>query len=496
MESVFDKKGLIELENAIIKKRGCTHFDLMKFAATACCDFIKDYWPKIKSVTVVCGHGKNGGDGYLVANQLMGSYAVNVISVEDTSKINANADVLKAYKLFVGNGGKVSVFTTINEFKGDLIVDAIFGTGLSKPLSAKYNDLINKINTLSKPVCSIDLPSGLDANTGIARDNAIVADATVTLLAHKVGLLTGDAKNYIGYLHLSDLNLPVKDIVGIKEFARLLSFDKVLETRPYRLSNVHKNQVGQVAIVGGNESMLGSVLLAAKGALRMGAGRVNVFTAPEHANLIPLNQPEIVSYAVSDFNILIEQLYRMDAIVVGPGLGRDDWARGCLSAVLSMKKAMVIDADALCFLADLKDLHFSPEDVVLTPHLGEAHYLLQSPIEKLYQDRITCVNEIAKKFNATTLLKGAGTLISSSKNRLSICPYGNAGMASAGMGDLLSGVIGSLLSQGMDGYKAACLGSVLHAVAGEIKYETLGNGLLASDLLDEMAGFLVGSSNG
>lgn len=493
MSYVFDRKGILELEKIISEKSNCTFYDMMSVAATGCSHFIRDYWPQAEKIAVVCGPGRNGGDGYLIARDLLSrGYDVSVFSMVPLDSLKGDAKL--ASNSCLEKSKTITVVDNDTKIESDLIIDAIFGIGLSKSLEGTYKKVVEYINSLPTPVCSVDIPSGLDADTGVSENGAIIANATVTFIANKIGLLCADAKAYVGFLHLDTLDYKIGGISKRYSVGSQLFFDSMLEKRPYRLPTVHKNQVGQVAVVGGASS-LGAVILSAQAAYRVGSGRVEVFTSPENAKLVPIYQPEIISNAIDSFEELALSLNRFDTVIVGPGLGVDDWARGCLSAVLSARKPMVVDADALFLLPSINDIKFSHNDVVLTPHLGEAHYLLNSPVKNLYKNFPKTVKQISEKYNATALLKGSGTLVASGSD-LSISTYGNSGMAVAGMGDLLSGVIGGLIAQNLDAYDATCLGTVLHSVAAEMKYESLGNGLMPSDLLTEIAGLLVGSSDG
>jgi ADP-dependent NAD(P)H-hydrate dehydratase / NAD(P)H-hydrate epimerase len=364
--------------------------------------------------------------------------------------------------------------------QGQVIVDALVGIGLKGEVKAPYDEIISEINATSLPVLSLDVPSGLNADTGYASLKTIRASKTVTFVGLKRGLLTADGVTYAGDVVLSDLQANGDVLKQLTPYGHRLSIDDFQNNLSPRLANTCKNDYGHLLVLGGYKGMSGSARLAATAALRVGTGLVSVGTHHKHAKLINITRPELMSHAIEKSRDLKELVDKASVIVVGPGLGQSKWGRYIWQDLRHVNKPLVVDADALNFLAK-KPYH--NKQWILTPHPGEAARLLNTTTQQVQANRFDAIEKIQQKYGGVCVLKGAGSLVLSDANMVECCPYGNPGMASAGMGDLLAGVIGGLVAQGLRLEVAASLGVCLHAKAGDLAAEEGERGLLASDLM-------------
>ncbi|HVT35031.1 MAG TPA: NAD(P)H-hydrate dehydratase, partial [Nevskiaceae bacterium] len=311
---------------------------------------------------------------------------------------------------------------------------------------------------------------------------AVRADVTVSMLGRKPGLHTGAGPDHAGEVVLALLELPEEIYDGVAPAAHLLRDTDLSGWLPRRARNSHKGTYGTVLVVGGDHGMMGAALLAARAALRAGAGLVSVATRPEHAAAMTAAQPELMCRGVNSGRELAPLLREASAVVVGPGLGQDTWGRGLLARTLDSSLPLVVDADGLNLLSGEPDRR---DGWILTPHPGEAARLLGGMRSADVQDdRLSAVRNLREKYGGVAVLKGAGTLVQGSQ--LMLCPYGNPGMAGGGMGDVLGGVIAALLAQGLTLETAANAGVLAHALAGDRAAYGGERGMLAEDLLAEL----------
>jgi NAD(P)H-hydrate epimerase len=362
-----------------------------------------------------------------------------------------------------------------------VIVDALLGTGLSGEVRSPFMLAINAINQSYTPVLAVDSPSGLNVDTGMPCGLAVIADATITFIGMKQGLLTGEAADYCGRIVFDDLKLPAAVYERIKPAATRIAYSDLITLLPRRKRATHKGDYGHVLIVGGNFGMTGAARLAGEAALRTGAGLASVATRQEHAAAMNIGRPELMCHGVESGEALKALSARASVIAIGPGLGQDDWAQEMLAMAVARNLPLVADADALNLLAqiDLPRQHW-----VLTPHPGEAARLLGESSQDISKDRFLALNRLAEKHDATVVLKGAGTLVQSKAGLPGVCAGGNPAMASGGMGDVLTGIIAGLIAQGLEVSAAARLGVCLHRRAADMATRGIGErGLLASDLM-------------
>ncbi|TNF34708.1 MAG: NAD(P)H-hydrate dehydratase [Gammaproteobacteria bacterium] len=443
-------------------------------------------WPGTERLAVICGTGNNGGDGYVIA-QLAHErgVAATVYQVGDHSALKGEAAAAQASALAAGV--ETVVFGSQPLPTGGVLVDALLGTGLKGTVRKEYRRAIRAINQRGLPVLAVDIPSGLCADSGRVFGDAVVADLTVTFIGCKRGLLTGQAADHVGQLILDDLDVPDDVLETVPADAHCLDLDNLLQVLLPRQLTAHKGDFGHVMIIGGDAGMPGAVLLAAEAAARCGAGLVSVATRPEHVAAVAARCPSVMVHGVVSGQELEPLLERPTVLVVGPGLGTGPWGEQLLQKAAGANKPMVLDADALNILAQgrlLKDAR--RDNWILTPHPGEAARLLQVDTARVQDGRFGAVTLLQQRFGGAVVLKGAGSLVADGGGPVAICPYGNPGMASGGMGDVLSGVLGALLAQGVPVNAAARLGVCLHGAAADIAAADGERGLLPMDLFAEL----------
>jgi NAD(P)H-hydrate epimerase len=469
-----------ELDRTAIKVRGIPGYRLMCRAGQALADCIARSWPAAGKVCVLCGPGNNGGDGYVVARLLRASgMDVRLLSLSDPDSLKG--DAAQAAQDYVAQGGQCSPFNGTLEEPLDLLVDALLGTGLDRPVEGDFRSAIEALNRHPAPVLAVDIPSGLHADSGRVLGVATRAQRTLTFIGRKRGLYTGAGVRCAGQVEFDDLAVPA-DIYQHQVADACLVAQPALGpiARP-RAADAHKGQFGHVLIVGGSQGMSGAARLAAEAAARCGAGLVSVATRPEHAANLNAGRPELMVHAVEQAADLQPLLGRASVVIVGPGLGQTAWSKMLFERVLDSGLPLVVDADALNLLA--RDAR-QRDNWILTPHPGEAGRLLQQTTEIIEQDRFAAVQQLLERYRGVAVLKGAGSLIASGKGPIHLCARGNPGMASGGMGDVLSGVLGALLAQGMGAFEAASAGVFLHATSADVAAAEQGErGLLASDLM-------------
>ena len=432
------------------------------------------------SVLVVAGPGNNGGDALVLARYLkQWWFKVDVVFTGDAKKLPR--DATRALRLWREAGGVLH--SKIPAGKWDLAVDGLFGIGLKRHLEGRYAQLVERINRLGIPVLALDVPSGLDADTGRILGAAVRATHTVTFIALKPGLLTAEGVNCCGNIHVRSLDIDAAACLPSKGWLLSRATCPRLKPRP---RNSHKGLFGNVGILGGAEGMVGAALLAGSAALKLGAGRTYVALLAENAPLVDPMQPELMLRSPEK---LLELDY-LDCLAAGPGLGQSDEAQRFLAAVLKTKFPLVLDADALnLFGADNKLqllLKRRAAATILTPHPAEAGRLLKSGTEEIQRDRLTAALEIAKRFRCHVVLKGAGSICALPDGSWYINSSGNPGMASAGMGDVLTGMISALIAQGLSAGDAMLLAVYLHGTAADdlVAHGVGPAGLTASEVID------------
>ncbi len=475
--SLFTADQVRRIDRNAIGSLGIPGFDLMQRAAAAAFSILRRRWPTAQRVVLLVGNGNNGGDALLVGVlALRAGLAVEAIALDAQS----SGDAARARAAFVDAGGRITLADAATAIPPtDVVVDGLFGTGLARPVEGVAAVLVERLNAARAPVLALDLPSGLDADTGASLGVAVRADCTVSFVAWKRGLFSADGADCCGVRELAALDLPGSARVAIEADAELLD-GTIARLLPARGSNVNKGTFGHVVAIGGDSGFGGAIRLTAEAALRCGAGLVSVATRAAHVAALNATRPELMARAVETAAAGAPLVERASVIAIGPGLGQGDWARELLELALASGKPLVLDADALNLLALAPRM--LPAQAILTPHPGEAARLLGSEVATLQRDRFAAVRALSARHAAIVVLKGAGSLIADPQGRVAVCPWGNPGMASAGMGDVLTGVIAALLAQGLPAWDAARMGVALHARAGDIAAGSAPRGLLASDL--------------
>ncbi len=462
-------------------------YELMHRAAAAALAELRRRWPASRVVRVLCGAGNNGGDGYVLARLAQHEgLEVQVGAVSDPGLLHG--DAARAHADWLAAGGVTLPWREALQAEDAVVVDALLGIGVSRGLRGDFLDAVIAVNERRRRVLALDVPSGLDSDSGLPFGDCVRADCTVTFIAHKPGLWLGRGPDYAGEVVLADLALerwpsdlgaPLLENPGHDVLTRAL---------PPRSRGANKGQFGHVLVIGGGPGMPGAARLCGEAALRAGAGLVSIATAAEHAGQVAASCPELMVSGVTDSAQLMSLLQRADIVAVGPGLGQSAWARSLWSAAMSSGLPMVVDADALNLLADEPE---NRQAWALTPHPGEAGRLIGLPTAAVQGDRLAAVSQLQQRYGGVAVLKGAGTLVAGrgaegEPPRLTVCTLGNPGMAAPGMGDALTGVIAALFAQLRDLDTAARLGVFVHALAGDRAAGAEPRGMVASDLIAEL----------
>lgn len=415
-------------------------------------------------VLVVAGPGNNGGDALVAARHLKASWhAVDVLLVGDAAKMPPDAKA--ALQAWQACGGEVKAEIPPGRQFG-LVIDGLLGIGLSKALQGDMAAWVERINSVVAPVLALDVPSGLCADTGRVLGSAVRADHTLTFIGLKPGLFTLDGPDYAGLVHLCDLGVEVADI---QPAGNLL--DEMPACLPTRKRNSHKGSFGSVGVLGGDASMTGAALLAARAALLAGAGRVYAGFLADNFPSVDPGQPELMLRSAKS----MLDLNHLTAVIAGPGMANSDHATAMFKRAIHIPACLLADAGALALLAEDECLKVAfvarPHPNVLTPHPGEAAALLHCSVAEVQADRFGAATRIAREFNAITVLKGCGSIIAMPDGHWFINSSGNPGLAAAGQGDVLAGIIVGLLAQGLEAEMAVPAAVYLHGAAADALVE-------------------------
>ena len=480
-DTLYRARELRALDRAVTALFGIPGITLMERAAAAALRHLRRCWPDARRIAVLCGHGNNGGDGFLLARLAAGE-GLEVSLEMRGSRARLRGDAQEAARR-CSEAGIVPVSEALDLSRFDVVVDAMLGTGLDREVEGAFARAIERTNRCGRPVLCLDVPSGLQSDTGARLGAAVRATSTITFIGLKQGLFTGEGPELAGRVGFDSLQVPEAAYAAAVPSARrmrLEQFRSVLRPRP---RHAHKGHFGHVLVIGGDEGMPGAPRLAAEAAARSGAGLVTVATRSAHAALIAASRPELMARGVERASVLGPLLDRASVVAIGPGLGDSAWGRSMLDAALAAGKAMVLDADALNLIAQESD---DPEldGAVLTPHPGEAARLLGVDVAQVESDRFAAAEQICSRSGAVVVLKGAGTLVEDGDELVSVCHGGNPGMASAGMGDVLCGVVAALMAQGFSSSLAARIGVCAHAEAADSAARAGGErGMLAGDVI-------------
>ncbi len=501
--ALYQADQVRELDRIAIEDAGIPGYTLMERAGTAAFRCLQRFWPRASKVSLVCGVGNNAGDGYVLARLAkQAGLEVAVYQLGDADKVQGEAR--KALDDMLQHKIEPLPFSRFADHGGvppDVIVDALLGTGLKGDVREEFAGAIHAINQSRKPVLAMDIPSGLDADSGRVLGQAVRAHASICFLGLKQGMFTLEGPQHCGEVVFDGLQVPADVITRVRPAAARLTLGALARHLADRPANCHKGQFGHVLVIAGEHGYAGAARMAAEAAARVGAGMVSVATRPEHVAVISGPRPELMVHGITSAadcrGLLKRLLAKATVVVLGPGLGQSEWSRMLLTTALDASLPMVMDADALNLLA--KD-PVRRDDWILTPHPGEAGRLLGTSPSDIQRDRFAAVRALQQQFGGIAVLKGNGSLVCGEDGLVGVCTDGNPGMASGGMGDVLSGAIAGLLAQfvasppadegtqtredrGRQLMIAARLGVCVHAEAADLAAQDGQRGMLASDVL-------------
>jgi hydroxyethylthiazole kinase-like uncharacterized protein yjeF len=467
-----------ELDRIAIEECSLSGATLMQRAGERAFRHLQAHWPRARRIAVLCGAGNNGGDGYVLARAAAeAGLEVSACAFAEPRSTESRA----ARDAAAASGvGIVSWDGRIPE-AADVVVDALFGTGLERDVAGDWRAAVEAANGCGRPVLALDIPSGLHADSGRVLGVAIQASVTVSFIGLKLGLFTGAGRACTGVIRFEGLGVPEEIYAKVAPLALRTTADRVRGLLPARAADAHKGSNGRVLIVGGELGMPGAARMAAEAAYRTGAGLVSVATRAAHAAAISAGRAEIICRGVELAADLRGILNGADVVAVGPGLGQGDWSQALWATVLDAGGPLVVDADALNLLAQDP---LRRDDWVLTPHPGEAARLLGLTPSEVQHDRLAAVRAVVERYGGVCVLKGSGSLVAAADHgRVSLCDRGNPGMASGGMGDVLTGVIAGLLAQGIEARAGAEAAVWLHAATADRTAVGGQRGLLAGDVI-------------
>lgn len=461
---------------------------LMERAALAVTEVLIEEKIPLKHVLVVCGGGNNGADGYAVARLLMlAGYSVDVVRADKAAKETEDHQLQR--QIWQAYGGQI-----LDEIPDNVVytvvIDAVFGVGLSRGIEGRYADVIAQMNELSGVKLAIDIPSGISSDNGAVQNVAFRADITVTFAFEKIGSVLWPGNEYAGNVIIKDIGIDERSFLEHKPMLAALE-EKDLARLPVHKSHSNKGTFGRLLVIAGSVGMSGAPYLSAKAAYCSGCGLVHIVTPEENRTVLQAQLPEaiITTYSARkpDISRMIEAIGWADTIVCGPGIGTSDTAKSIVTAVFKNAAVPVLlDADALNIIAqDVNMLLMPHTELVVTPHLGEMSRLCSDTVGYIQNHLIEVAEEFARQYNVICVLKDEHTITSVPYRQTYLNLSGNSGMATAGSGDVLSGVIGGLMAQGMPAEDAAPVGVYLHGKAGDVmqaRYST--SGLMASDLTE------------
>lgn len=479
---LFGEAGMRELDRRAMALPGMGGGNLMERAGAALLATLSEAFPQARTLGVLCGPGNNGGDGFVLARLAADAGWTVTVHAGDPGG-RPDSDGARARRAWIDRGGEIQALDAFSPDRAAVWADCLFGIGLGRPLDRPYASLIEILNRSDVPVLAADVPSGIHIDTGSVMGSAVRARLTVTMIADKFGLRTGAAVDHVGQVRVAALDVPESVFEGVPWLASRVTQEQAARGIPLRRPGAHKGDCGHLLVVGGAPGYSGAARLTAAAALRTGAGRVTLVTHPDHAALANLDRPELMVRPANAARDLEALLASADAVAVGPGLGQEAWARVLWPVVADWRGALVVDADALNLLAQAPRRR---DDWVLTPHPGEAGRLLGSEAAAVNADRLAAVQRLQRRYGGAVLLKGAGTLVSTGPAWIPRCiAGGHPGMATAGMGDVLTGIIAALRAQGLDAANAAITGAAWHIAAANLAAQRVGNqrGMLASDVI-------------
>ena len=478
--SIYTTGNALQIDRAEYERLHPTYPVLMERAGIALRNCILRHFSHAETIAIFAGPGNNGGDAYLLA-KLLRQANKSVAMYCDVDASDLPRDAQWARDEYLSSGGEVLAFNEfVPQLKFQLLVDGLFGSGLNRDLSPSFINLIALMNAHPAPVLSIDLPSGLNGDTGQSMGSNIRATRTLALITDKQCVFFPSAINDLGVRDFDSLGVNVSMYPQFTPIAAVLDLSQELKRLPQLAMGQHKGDRGLVVVVGGDPSMPGAAFMAAQAALYAGSGKVVLTGVPDQFKAFASQVPELMYVDVANKSKLGELLRMADAIVIGPGLGDSDQAHELLQLVKKQAAPAVYDADALNLISHHLDKLRSAD--VITPHPGEAKRLLHREAKLVSENRFEAVRRLNAIYKSCCILKGAGSLVCDG-DEVSVCPYGNPSMSVPGMGDILAGVVGAFLARGLPSQDAARLATVVHSHAGDLCAQHGESGIVATDML-------------
>jgi len=516
MMKVATAEEMQELDRKAIETYRIPGIVLMENAGRGAADVISNFFPEIhkKKIAIIAGKGNNGGDGFVIARYLLnqGIY-VRVYLLTDPKGLRGDAET--NFSIFHRMKGEVISVPSSKDYikvkrdleKFDILVDGIFGTGLDAEVRGYYREVIDHLNTLQRPIVAIDIPSGLDANTGKPLGTAIRASLTITFGLPKIGLLIPPGLDYVGEkVKVIDIGIPKRLVEEEKIPTYLLEKEEIQKCLSIpRNPDTHKGDYGHLLVIAGSVGKTGAAVMACQAALRMGAGLVTL-AIPKSLNAIlemkltevmtePLPETPKQTLSLRAFSTIVRLCENKRAVIIGPGLGTLKETQSLiLKLVRTLDLPIVLDADGLTALATQpKTLPIKNRSLMLTPHPGEMARLIRSQVKQVLEDRVGLSRNFSQSQHVHLILKGHPTLITTPKGEVYINPTGNPGMASGGTGDVLTGMIGGLVCQGFDILSSLQIAVYLHGMAGDEGAQEMGEkSLIATDIIEKIPTLLKG----
>ena len=471
-----------------IQKLGVPSLELMEHAAQACVHVLEDEKVDLSHVCVVCGSGNNGGDGFAIARILQNNrYSVETFCVGNPE--HYTEETQEQMHRLQECGGKIT-YGMPQEDSYSVIIDAVFGVGLSRKVEGRYRQVIEQMNRMRGTKFAVDIPSGLSATTGCILGCAFKADYTVTFQLKKIGLELSQGRTMAGRVIVPDIGISTDSICEDQEIVRTAGKNIYRKMLPDRPEDSNKGTYGRLLVIAGSKGMAGAAYLNAHAAYMTGAGLVRVYTSSDNREILQTLLPEAIITTYEEYNKeeLLSLLTWADGVCIGSGLGMSRLSEKILKTVIEyVKVPCLIDADGLNLLAENKNYlnQMAERRFVITPHMKEMSRLTGTPVEELKADRIQILKDFISRYRITCVLKDSRTLIASEEKGIRMNLTGNSAMAKAGSGDVLAGVISGWMVQGKEAEDAAELGTYIHGLSGDLaKFEKGVYSVMARDLIE------------
>ncbi len=498
MKRVLTALQMKEIDKYTINTVGIQSVVLMERAALGVCEVIMELYSRNDRIIVICGSGNNGADGIATARILTQyGYHADAFIVGNNERFTDEM----AYQMKIAGKTGVTFVNRpcIDEY--NVVVDALFGIGLSRNIDGKYKDIIEKVNKSHAEVIAVDIPSGVNGNSGEVMGVCIHADVTVTFGALKKGIILFPGSMYCGKVILKDAGFPDSVFATVNGCAGIIESEDIKAFLPERIPQSNKGTYGKLLVIAGSKNMCGAACMCAAAAYKTGVGLVTVFTSEANRTIVQTKVPEAVLKTYEEKSnfaeLLKSEISKADYIVCGPGIGTSGDAAIMVGSVIDSGKKALFDADAINIISmNEKLMNKLHKNIIITPHVGEFARLTGDDIESVKKDLCGSCNSFSRRYNVICVLKDARTVTCSPEGDETINIYGNSGMSTAGSGDVLAGIIGGLACQGVTDYNAAVIGVVVHAMAGDYAAEEKGQySLMASDIIENICKVMCGGKD-